>query len=1212
MKKLFAYIISFLFILQINAQSVYPIRTDILRVYSGSGIGAELQLENSTRTLTGGVLTNTGNGVTQFLAAPNIYTTDGRILGSGITRRLSGFVNTTTRNSLVFDTLNSFRLNARGNFGPVSSFTDQQILMNPVGGNMSMGWNNAAGNGSINFTPGSVLLSSQNATLGTQLNWFQDADKVVLSNPTTSGTNLLFQVNRAGGIVTLFGYPNPTGSLYLTTNASGVLALAPAPAADLVRVSNVNNMMSYGGAATAINVLDSLQGGYFDLQSTPGLVDSCIVFPATGKGPGQYWVRKWDRNRIMATWAGARADGTDHSRDLNRVIQTRRRSGDTTGVTIVLNDYGVYRLKDVVLEKGITITADQRPTNNVNAYVPVQVMPAPGADSTIFDFAPDAMNAALIGIYINADYQNFPALFTAIRFRGAFNTIQYNNVIFCARHAIWSTAGAVLIDHNNFQGMFNAPTTFSSPEDFQGAMHIIATGDSRITNNEVGAAAPYLTGQVPTPIQILRDPLFKRIVSLYAGYLGNSYVSFNLFENGDQGAVINGGEYGNYLGNRYEMNGFRGLRLRGMYHTTFTAEKFANNSLAIDGGGEDLRLDTGAVAFCDFNAPVFKKLVHPDIPTSTFKVKFNIVNYTGAGGNSLYEPEFSDTTALARYELMGHFDNTIQSVPFRYTMGDWDPKNPSYNSVNIGGNGKIDPWTPVTPVGVVQLSPGTTAGAGGFSGSMRFYGPTGTTMGTIGFNAFPGITFSSTGNATFLTDGVSIARAGGTVVNMISNNIGNSDLIWSSNPTPDRSARWRFDNVTGNLSAQASGDILIGGNQNWRFGNNGLNYIPTAPTGTGVSTNFDLLARDRTTGELQAYSGGTPISSTRTINTTAPLAGGGDLSADRTLSIADAAADGTTKGAASFTTNDFNATTGNISIDYTNGQAATTTNKGFLIAADWNTFNNKLSTSRLINTTAPLAGGGDLSVNRTLSIADAAADGTTKGAASFVANDFNATTGNIGIDYTNGQAATTTNKGFLTAADWNSFNTKIGSLNGLTAPTQTFAVGTSGTDFNINSTGTTHTFNQPDASTTARGVVTTGAQTFAGTKTFSNVNVTGVTNTVGLGVSGPASFTGGIFPNNQTVTGATSLSVGGPVVILVNNSGATTITLPTAASASGQIQYVKKISAVGNNVTVNVTGGGNIDGAATMVFTLQYSGALFYSNGTTWNILSSYSTSISF
>lgn len=65
------------------------------------------------------------------------------------------------------------------------------------------------------------------------------------------------------------------------------------------------------------------------------------------------------------------------------------------------------------------------------------------------------------------------------------------------------------------------------------------------------------------------------------------------------------------------------------------------------------------------------------------------------------------------------------------------------------------------------------------------------------------------------------------------------------------------------------------------------------------------------------------------------------------------------------------------------------------------------------------------------------------------------------------------------------------SLNSQTGSTQTFATGTSGTDFGISSTGDVHTFNIPSASATARGLVTTGTQTFAGLKTFtSDVTIT--------------------------------------------------------------------------------------------------------------------------
>ena len=149
------------------------------------------------------------------------------------------------------------------------------------------------------------------------------------------------------------------------------------------------------------------------------------------------------------------------------------------------------------------------------------------------------------------------------------------------------------------------------------------------------------------------------------------------------------------------------------------------------------------------------------------------------------------------------------------------------------------------------------------------------------------------------------------------------------------------------------------------------------------------------------------------------------------------------------------------------------------------------------------------------------------------------------------------------------FTTGLTALNGLTAQVQNLATGTSGSDFNISSASTTHTFNLPDASTSARGVVTTGAQNFAGNKSFQNtifVNAglrldqngtalpTFVQNISGTGLI--SSGSNGLGFNNSNNLYFSGSDKGG-AVFAVNNTAVRTYTLQ---DANGTLAFTSDIS----------------------------------------------------
>jgi len=103
-----------------------------------------------------------------------------------------------------------------------------------------------------------------------------------------------------------------------------------------------------------------------------------------------------------------------------------------------------------------------------------------------------------------------------------------------------------------------------------------------------------------------------------------------------------------------------------------------------------------------------------------------------------------------------------------------------------------------------------------------------------------------------------------------------------------------------------------------------------------------------------------PAGDITAVTVTAPIIGGG-TSGSVNIAIDTARADGSSKGAASFAAADFNSSAGNITIDYANGQEATSGVDGFLKSSDWTTFNNKFTLPSLTSGSVLISDGSTIS-----------------------------------------------------------------------------------------------------------------------------------------------------------------------------------------------------------------------------------------------------------
>lgn len=136
----------------------------------------------------------------------------------------------------------------------------------------------------------------------------------------------------------------------------------------------------------------------------------------------------------------------------------------------------------------------------------------------------------------------------------------------------------------------------------------------------------------------------------------------------------------------------------------------------------------------------------------------------------------------------------------------------------------------------------------------------------------------------------------------------------------------------------------------------------------------------------------------------------------------------------------------------------------------------------------------------------------------------------------------------------------ITSINADTTAAQLIVAATTGTDVTVTTAAGTTTIAIPSASATARGVVTTGAQTIAGAKTFSSTIVGSASLNVlkaGDTMTGPLIFPIGSTPEIVGLPTAGANAVGGDLTVAAGNgtgtggSGAINLqTAPAAASSS--------------------------------------------------------------
>ena len=299
------------------------------------------------------------------------------------------------------------------------------------------------------------------------------------------------------------------------------------------------------------------------------------------------------------------------------------------------------------------------------------------------------------------------------------------------------------------------------------------------------------------------------------------------------------------------------------------------------------------------------------------------------------------------------------------------------------------------------------------------------------------------------------------------------------------------------------------------------------------------------------------------------------------------------------------------------------------------TFANNVAVGGTANVTGATTLGNTLAVTGASTLTGATSVGSTLNVtgATTLSNNLDVTTGttNLGGAVTLGTAATT-----ATAASYdvlvkntatNVIEKKPFNLDALTTAVQfittgvastsgasvEFVTGTTGTDFNVLADGTAKTvsFNLPDASAidathtvAQRGVISTGAQTIAGDKSFASkvsVGSTGVSTST-FEVNGSVAMSIKAMAVDYTVTADDN------TILASAPAGGMTITLPApsvvpGASNKGRIYTIKKIAGDIDNPVTILPGGGTIEGGTSYVIYNDWTYITVQTDGVAWYII---------